>query len=280
MTTLARPGTTTAAASPTATAPISPSAREASVADRVRSLAVTASAAALVLVPTLGPLLAGTEEGAAEYDTEITPPDYAFAIWAPIFVGTTANAVQHATHPTAAVNRRTGWWLAGAYGANACWSLAAQSGRFRYTPYILPVATALAAVAYRSTQDAQDAPQGTAERLAAHSTGLLLGWTGLASVINVFAVQRDGRYASTQRAGRSAARLAVAGAAGALSAAVAASRHGYPSLAAAGIWGLATSAANPARTVATRRTSAAGAALITGTTVMKLWRVRRPHTSA
>ncbi|MCY1158637.1 MAG: hypothetical protein MOP51_1661, partial [Citricoccus sp.] len=86
-------------ASPTAQA--TPSARDASAADRVRSLAVAASAAALVLVPTLGPLLAGTEEGAAEYDTEITPPDYAFAIWAPIFLGTTANAVQHATHPTA-----------------------------------------------------------------------------------------------------------------------------------------------------------------------------------
>jgi hypothetical protein len=243
----------------------------ATAADRVRSVAVAASAAALVLVPTLGPLLAGTEEGAAEYDTEITPPDYAFAIWAPIFLGTTANAVQHATHPTAAVNRRTGWWLAGAYGANACWSVAAQSGRFRSTPYILPVATALAAVAYRNAQDAQDAPEGTAERLAAHSTGLLLGWTGLASVINVFAVQRGGRFAT---------RVAVAAAAGALGAAVAASRHGHASLAAAGIWGLATSAANPARTVVTRRTSAAGAALITGTTVMKLWRVRRPHTSA
>jgi hypothetical protein len=275
MTPPSQPGTATAPASPTAPAPATHSAPAPTAADRVRTLALGASAAALVLVPTLGPLLAGTEEGAEEYDTEITPPDYAFAIWAPIFAGTAANAIQHAARPTAAVNRRTGWWLAGAYAANACWSVAAQSDRFRYTPFILPIATGLAAVAYRN---AQDVPLRGAEHLAAHSTGLLLGWTGLASVINVFAAQRHGRLASTSPAERSAARLAAAGAAGALSAAVATSRHGYASLAAAGAWGLVTSAAHPERTAATRRISAAGAALIAGTTVIKLWTSRPPRT--
>jgi hypothetical protein len=257
--------TTVMAASPAPTA-----------ADRGRSLALGASAAALVLVPTLGPVLAGTEEGAEAYDTEITPPDYAFAIWAPIFTATAANAVQHATNPTAAVNRRTGWWLAGAYAANACWSIAAQSDRFRYTPVILPVATALAAAAYRR---AQDVPLRGAEHLAAHSTGLLLGWTSLASVVNVFATRRHGRLASTSPAGRTAARLALAGAAGALSAAVAASRHGYTSLAAASLWGLASSAADPRRAAATRRTSAAGAVVLAGTSAVTLWTSRRRRDS-
>jgi hypothetical protein len=245
-------------------------------ADRVRSLALGTSAAALVLVPTLGPVLAGTEEGAEAYDTEITPPDYAFAIWAPIFAATAANAVQHATNPTAAVNRRTGWWLAGAYAANACWSIAAQSDRFRYTPIILPVATGLTAIAYRR---AQDVPLRGAERIAAHSTGLLLGWTSLASVVNVFAVRRNGRLASTSPAGRTAARLALACAAGALSAAVAASRHGYTSLAATALWGLATSAADSRRAAATRRTSAAGAAVLAGTSAVTLWTWRRRYAS-
>ncbi|MDG4833660.1 hypothetical protein O7627_30765 [Solwaraspora sp. WMMD1047] len=110
-------------------------------------------------MPTLGPLLAGTEEGAEAYDTEITPPDYAFAIWGPIFAASAANAIQQAipANRVAATNRRSGWWLAGAYSANAAWSLAAQSGRFRWTPYLLPVATGLAAQAYRRQQAEQPA---------------------------------------------------------------------------------------------------------------------------
>jgi hypothetical protein len=240
--------------------------------DRVRAIAVGATAAAMVLVPTLGPLIAGTEEGAEGFDTEITPPDYAFAIWAPIFAADTANALQHALDPAASVNRRTGWWLTGAYGANTCWSIAAQSNRFRYTPFILPVATLLAGAAHRA---AQGVPARGAERLAADSSGLLFGWTALASVVNAFATQRNGRLASSTRTGRGAARLAVAGAACALSAAIAASRHGYTSIAVAGTWALATSAANPDRTAPTRQVNAAGALLVAGVTAIKLWRSGR-----
>lgn len=243
-------------------------------ADRVRAVAVGAAAAAMILVPTLGPLLAGTREGAEEFDTEITPPDYAFAIWAPIFAATAANAVQHAVNPAAAVNRRTGWWLAGAYTANACWSIAAQSGRFRHTPFILPVAAGLAAIAHRAAQ--HDRPRG-AERLAAHSTGLLFGWTGVASVVNAFAVQRRGKLAPTTRTGRNTARLAVAGAAAVLSTIITASRHGYTSIALAGTWALATSAANPARTSRTRQVNAAAAALVAAATATRLWRSRTRH---
>ncbi|MGC5011976.1 hypothetical protein ACLQ2R_14525 [Streptosporangium sp. DT93] len=238
-------------------------------ADRVRAVAVGAAAAAMILVPTLGPLLAGTREGAEEFDTEITPPDYAFAIWAPIFAAGAADAVQHAVNPAAAVNRRTGWWLTGAYTANACWSIAAQSGRFRYTPFILPVAAGLAATAHRRAQ--HDRPRGT-ERLRAHSAGLLLGWTGVASVVNAFAVQRRGRFATTTRTGRNTARLAVAGAAALLSAAIATSRYGHTSIALAGTWALATSAANPARTPRTRQVNAAAAALVAATTATRLRR--------
>lgn len=243
-------------------------------ADRARTVAVGAAATAMILVPTLGPVFAGTREGAEEFDTEITPPDYAFAIWAPIFAGIAANTVQHAAHPTAAVNRHTGWWLAGAYTANACWSIAAQSDRFRHTPFILAVAASLAATAHRKAQ--HDQPRG-AERLATHSTGLLLGWTSLASVVNAFAVQRHDTFAPTTRTGRNTARLAVAGGAVVLSSIVAASRHGYTSIALAGTWALATSAANPQRTSRTRQVSAAAAALLVATTAIRLRRSRRRH---
>ncbi|WP_062429971.1 hypothetical protein [Herbidospora daliensis] len=243
-------------------------------ADRARTVAVGATAAMMILVPTLGPFLADTREGAEEFDTEITPPDYAFAIWAPIFAVIAANAIQHAAHPTAAVNRRTGWWLVGAYTANACWSIAAQSNRFRYTPFILPVAAGLAATAHRKAQ--HDQPRG-AERLTTHSTGLLLGWTSVASVVNAFAVQRHGKFAPTTRTGRNTARLAVAGAAVVLSTIIAASRHGHTSIALAATWALATSAANPQRTSRTRQVSAAAASLLIATTAIRLRWSRTRH---
>jgi hypothetical protein len=218
----------------------------------------------MVVVPTLGPLLAGTEEGADAFDTEITPPGYAFAIWAPIFVGVAANAVQHARNPTASVNRRTGWWLTAAYGANAAWSVAAQANRFRYTPFILPVAAGLAGVAHRLAQ--REEPQ-----LVAASSGLLFGWTSVASVVNVFAAGRRGRPITS----RPAARLAVAGAASVLAGTILTSRQGVAPIGAAGTWALATSAANAERSVPTRWVNATGAGLIAGATALRLARIRR-----
>lgn len=226
----------------------------------------------MVFVPTLGPLIAGTEEGAEDFDTEITPPDYAFTIWAPIFLGVAANAVQHAVNPTARVNRRTGWWLAGAYSTTASWSIAAQSNRFRYTPFILPVTATLAAAGHHQAQ--LSSPRG-AERIAVDSTGLLLGWTSVASVVNVFATQRRAPLATTTRTGRNTARLAIAGAAAVLSALIATSRRGYTSIALASTWALATNAANPERTTRTRQINAAGAFLIAGVTALKLRRSRQ-----
>lgn len=238
--------------------------------DRVRSVCMAASAGAMVLVPTLGPVLLGTEEGAEDLDTEITPPDYAFAVWAPIFACVAASTVQHAVTPATSLNRRTGWWLTAAYAANAAWSVAAQSGRFRWTPIILPAAAGLAGVAYGRAQTAR--PRG-AERLVAQSTGLLLGWTGVASVVNVLATRRS-TLAPTTPGGRTVARVAVAGAAAGLSAVVAASRQGRTAVAVAGVWALATGAANRDRTDGTRWISAAGAALVASTAAA---RIRTAH---
>lgn len=240
--------------------------------DRIRSVCLGVSAGAVILVPTIGPLIAGTEEGAEEYDTDITPPDYAFTIWGPIFALTAANAVQHALNPSASINQRSGWWLSGAYTANTAWSIAAQSGRFRYTPFILPLAAALAGIAYSRTQG--PSPRG-GERLVSHSSGLLFGWISVASLVNIFAVQKGGTFAPTSRPGRTAARVGIACAAPALSAIIARSRHGYGSVSAAGIWALGTNAANSQRTFRTRQISAAGAVLIAATTAGKLLRGRK-----
>ncbi|MFY1617073.1 hypothetical protein [Micromonospora sp. WMMD736] len=229
--------------------------------DRLRCVALGVSTAALVLVPTLGPVLAGTEEGAEEFDTDITPPDYAFAIWAPIFATSAASTIQHIAHPTDDANRRHGWWLAGAHAANAAWSLAAQSDRFRYTAAILPIATALAAGAHRQLQGSD--PAG----IAPHSTGLLLGWTSVASVVNVFAVRKRAPHPRTTAA-------AVVGAAAVLAGTLATSRRGYVAVAAAGLWALTTSAFNTRRTRSARVANAVGATLVATTAATKLWRDR------
>lgn len=226
-------------------------------ADRVRSACVAASAAAMVLCPTLGPLLAGTDEGAEAYDTEITPPGYAFAIWVPIFGGVAANAVQHAIQPAAPVNRRTGWWLVGCYTTNAAWSVAAQANHFRYTAVLLPVAAGLASVAHRRAEGGR--PVDRAGLITSHSSGLLFGWTSVASVVNVFAVVRSGRSAGTTRGERVAARLAVAAAAASLTQFLRTSGRDRASVALGSIWALATNAADSRRAIGTRLVTAAGA---------------------
>lgn len=230
-------------------------------ADHLRSACLGASAAAMILVPTLGPAVAGTEEGAEDFDTEITPPGYAFTIWAPIFIGVAANAIQHVARPATSVNRRTGWWFTGAYSANTLWSIVAQSNRFRYTPFILPVAALLALAGYHRMQ--HEELRGT-DLVAAHSSGMLLGWTSVASVVNAFAASRLGQCSATTRTGRRLAQLAVASAAAAISAIIGNSQHGQTSLAAASGWALASNAANPQRSQHTRLINAAGTALILG----------------
>jgi hypothetical protein len=113
-------------------------------------------------------------------------------------------------------------------------------------------------------------PEGGAP-IAPQSTGLLLGWTSVASVVNVFAVRRI--------ASRTAAASAVLGAAGAVTAAIATSRRGYVAVAAASGWALATSALNRERAGSIRAANALGATVIAAATAVKLRRDRRPISS-
>jgi hypothetical protein len=227
-------------------------------ADTVRATAVAAAAAAQCLIPTMGPLLLGTHEEVDDYDTVVTPPDYAFAVWAPIFAGTVAHAVQQALpgHRSAPVNRRSGWPLAAAYAADAAWSVAAQRDRFAWTPGLLLTSTTCAAVAFRR----QQAHEATgAERLAATSTGLLLGWTSLASTINVLAASQLLGARPASRGSRTAAIAAALAVSGALGVTARRSRQGAVPLASTSTWGLATIALDGRRPRAVRATAALGA---------------------
>lgn len=231
--------------------------------NHLRAWSVCLSAAAVIGVPTLGALL-GDGEGADEVDSEITPPDYAFAIWTPIFLGIAAFARQHWRAPEAEVNRRTGWWISGAYAVNAAWSIAAQTGRWRLTPPLLAVATTLSGVAYSR---AQKAPARGAQRVVPQAHGLLLGWTSVATVVNLFAT---GLPRLTQDTKRDLAPFAALAAAAGLSGAVTGARAGQGSLALPGVWALGTLAADSRRTPRTRVISAASASLLAVTTLRRL----------
>jgi hypothetical protein len=240
-------------------------------ADRHRSIALAAATAALVGVPIMGPLLASDGERVERYDTVITPPNYAFAIWGPIFAGCAANAVQHATPrlAVASANRRSGWPLALAYSLSALWSVAAQADQFRLTPAILPAAAGCAALAYRRLQEVES-PRAT--RLAPLSTGLLLGWLALAATVNLAAGALLAGAPKEGRATVAAATVATIGVAGAIAATVVRSRRGFVPLSGAAIWGLATAALTPGRPRAVRISTACGAALVASATALKIAR--------
>ncbi|WBB56634.1 hypothetical protein [Verrucosispora sp. WMMD573] len=70
---------------------------------------------------------------------------------------------------------------------------------------ITPPDYAFAGTAHRRAQAGQ--PHGT-DHLAAHSTGLLFGWTSVASVVNVFAARRRGRFAPSASRARAGERPA------------------------------------------------------------------------
>jgi hypothetical protein len=192
----------------------------------------------------------------------ITPPDYAFVVWAPIFAGCAMSTIGQCLpsgrrHP---VSRRSGWPLAGAYALNTAWSLAAQSDRFMATPFLLPAAAAFAATAHLRLQRVTTTTAWTA--ITPASTGLLLGWTALASTVNIAAA----RIASGTI--RTAPRTVAASAAGlvaastALAAGVARSRRGALPFASASGWGLLTTALTSSRPRGVRMAAAVGATMI------------------
>lgn len=240
--------------------------------DAIRTTALAATAVAVTTVPTLGPIIRGEGEKTDRYDTCITPPGYAFTVWAPIFAGTLANAAQAALPGRQDVpdNRASGWPLALAYALNTVWSIAAQSDRFAYTPVLLPAAVAATATAYRRLNDLP----GT-ETITSASTGLLLGWTSLAATVNLSAASQliGARAQSAASIRASAAGSAAASAV--LAVAVTRSQRGYLPLASAAVWGLATTALDRRRPTLVRITSAAGVVAISSAATLTAIRRRR-----
>ncbi|WP_298460651.1 hypothetical protein [uncultured Cellulomonas sp.] len=239
-------------------------------ADAARAAGLGVAVAALVGIPTLGPPLLGTSESAARYDTAVTPPDYAFAIWAPIFAGCLATAARvgrHATagRPASAEDRALGWPLAGACALAAGWSVASQADRFALTPALLPPAAGFAALAFRRLQ----AVPGTGETIGSATAGLLLGWTALAAVVNLSAATQLRGADPTSRASVVGSTVAVAVTAAGVARTVRTASRGGRTLAAATVWGLVTTALDGRRTRSARAGTAVGAAVVLAAAVTR-----------
>lgn len=218
--------------------------------------ALTVACCAFVTVPNLGALL-GRGEQTDRYDTVVTPPSYAFAIWGPIFATCAGDALRRWRDPSTheASDAATAAPLAAAYALNTAWSIAAQGDRFELTPGLLLAGTACAAVAHHRIQSQDGARPSTVA-----AAGLLLGWTALASAVNVSAdVVRRGAPAEGPLATRSAL-VAVVAAAGVVAGTIAGSRRGRGPVAAAAGWGLLTTATDPSRPRSSRIVAAVSAA--------------------
>lgn len=223
---------------------------------RLADAALAGSCAAFVLVPTVGALL-GDGEGYGEGpQSPIAPPGYAFGVWFPIFALAATDTVARLREPCAD-DEATRWPLTAAYAGNAAWAVLAQTGHHRPAPLALSAAAASSAVAVRRLAG-DDVPR----RTTAATAGLLLGWTTLASAVNV---STEARRGGPDPDGGRATPLDLAAYAGAGAALVTLLRDGSPASRAAATsatWGLATTALTTARPTVVRAVAAGVAALV------------------
>lgn len=228
---------------------------------RLADAALAGSCASFVLLPTVGQLLTDGEGFGAGPTSPIQPPGYAFGVWFPIFALAATDTVARVREPHPD-DEATRWPLIAAYAGNAAWAVLFQTGRHRATPVALATAAASSAVAVRRLQRRADA-----RRTSSVTAGLLLGWTTLATAVNVSAEARRG---GPDAAGERATPLDLAAQAAAGAALVTLLRDSSPASRAAATsatWGLATTSLTSARPTAVRAV-AAGVALA----VQRVWR--------
>jgi hypothetical protein len=157
-----------------------------SATDLARSLVVVVLAVVQVLVAGLGGSGAAGEsvgDVARSYPAPVLPADWAFAIWAPIylaFLGYAAYQLLPAQRGRA-VHRATGWWLAASAALNAGWILAFSARQLLLAEVlILALLVVLARVFGRLSRERAS---GTVERAALRfPVALYTGWVSLAVV--------------------------------------------------------------------------------------------------
>jgi hypothetical protein len=227
--------------------------------DVVRSGALVAGSIAQIVAPYLATLagLPTIDQVSREHPALITPPGPFFAVWGPIFAACGVAAVRQAlpAHRDGVAARRTSWWLATAYAGSAAWEILSVAGPYPVTPVLLAGGiVSPTARAHSELQALEEAPGPVVL-----ATGLLLGWTSVATVVNVASALRlDGR-------GRGSVVASAAGLVGtgvAMREVVRRSPRGGLAVAATSAWGLAGAAVGAHSSMLVRAAGAAAVALV------------------
>ncbi len=157
-----------------------------SAGDLARQVAVVLA----VVFQTFGSALApaGADQAAISdaNRTLVVPADYAFVIWGPIFVLCLAYAVYQAlpAQRRDGLQRRIGWWAAGAFAGNGLWQVVFPREQFVLAQVLLVAALVLAAAALaRVVRAAPLTPART--WLVAVPLALLLGWLTDAALVGM-----------------------------------------------------------------------------------------------
>jgi TspO/MBR family len=222
-----------------------PKTADATAADRLRQVTVTAAEVfcvigTLVGVGVLGTPVEQSSGGALSADaTRLAPAGPAFSIWSVIYLGLAAYTVWQwlPRQATSSRLRATGWLAAASMVLNAAWLLVTQQGWIWVSVVVIAMlALVLGVLAQRLADD----PAGsTAERVVVDTTfGLYLGWVTVATCANVTAALVDSGLDPKPAIADLAAVLVLALATAVL-AVVARRLRGDWAVAVAAAWGLA-----------------------------------------
>lgn len=158
--------------------------------DRIRQVANVAGALFQVVAGFLMPFAAAAR-GGAPVRPLIQPANYAFAIWAPIFLLGIAYAVYQAlpTNRESRLLRRTGWLTFGAYLSNGLFEVLVSLQQFILAQVFIVGAFLCAGVAYlRLARSERGILRGAERLLVALPLGLFFGWITAATVVNTAGV--------------------------------------------------------------------------------------------
>ncbi len=237
-------------------------------ADRWRTGSLVVANAAQIAAPALLTRLGGRgiAESSRENPSVITPPGYAFAVWGPIYLATTTSSLLATRAAATREQRRHGWWLVGAYSSLVAWAVATQRVRYVLGPPVLALAAGLTATAHARLQEPAESLAG---RAASVSTGMLLGWTGAATLVNAASVA--GSLGADPGSSTTVAASSSALGAGAVAAATAVtrSRRGALPLASTAGWALGTIATSE-RPASVRVVAAAGLVAVVAAAVRRV----------
>jgi len=159
--------------------------------DLGRRVWVVVGAFSQVVAPVVASVVAtASVSGVSEATrTLVVPADYAFVVWAPIFLLSFAYAAYQAS-PKERENpllRRTGWWIGGAFLLNGAWELLFPARQFLLAEVVFLGVFASLFVAYSRlvfVSRGRDL-RGSERWLVALPLGLIFGWVTIANFASV-----------------------------------------------------------------------------------------------